>query len=253
MRWTPIVLLMSGLTVASAPGPWLSPVNAQQPLQAATPAGSGKRQVHHVMAPPKSAMLQGVAARSTAQTMAAHTETPLTQMPSFSMTGLDGKPADLSSLRSGGHWLLLYRPEHCGPCDSVMKALAGSESPLFKQGASYVIVVRRNGGTDSSGMLAGLKASYPTLANATWVEDAGGAGFAALKPHGEPALYAVSGNDIGWVLHGTLDSPAKLEGLSSAWLASTSEPPSAAAHSSKSATVRKAPPAATNPAPAVSQ
>ena len=169
-------------------------------------------------------MAQGVAARSTAQTMAAHTDPPLTHVPAFTVTGLDGKPTDVSTFHASGHWLLLYRSERCLACDKAMAALAKSESPLFKQGSPFVIVVKRSGSRGPDGMLDQLKSTYPTLSNAAWVEDINGDGFLALKPHGEPVLYAVSGNDIAWVIHGTLNNPAMLEKLAVAWLASTGKP-----------------------------
>jgi hypothetical protein len=216
MRLTFVLLLLGGLGAGAAA--------AQQPTSATAQPASDGRQVRRVMAPPKSATVQGLAARSTAQTMASHANAPLQQVPAFAVSDLSGKTTDISSFRASGHWLLLYRSEHCAACDKVMAALAKNESPLFKQGTSYVIVVKRSGAKAANGMLDQLKGNYPSLSSATWVEDVNGEGFTALKPHGEPVLYAVSGNQIAWTLHGTLKNPAMLERIASSWLASTSKP-----------------------------
>jgi len=216
MKVTGVVLLLGGVLASS--------MSAQQPGAGSAPASAGNRQVRRILQPPKSAMAQGVAARSTAQTMAAHTDPPLEHLPAFSVTGMDGKTAGVGTLHPAGHWLLLYRSEHCTGCDKAMAALARSASPLFKQGSPFVIVVKSGGAKSTPDMLDHLKGTYPTLSNAAWVEDVNGEGFKALKPHGEPALYALSGTDVAWTVHGTLSNPAMLERQASTWLASTSKP-----------------------------
>ena len=254
--------LLLAMSIASSSA--VIPTRAQQPAPAATPPAQAPQapgpahrpansQIHRVAAPPSAAMVKGPAARSTAQVMAAHSDPPLQKMPSFAVAGLDGKSVDVGSFHTSGHWLLLYRAEHCGACDKVMAALAQSDSSLFKQGASYVIVVKRTGNDSGTGMLDQLKAGYPTLSNAAWVEDTGATGFAALKPHGEPVLYAVSGSDIAWAVHGSMNNPAALEKQASAWLASTSKPhpaPAVAANAARSPAAK--PTAATKTAPAAS-
>ena len=233
MKRMGLVFMLGSLAVGSA--------SSQQPTGVAASAASGPKQVRRVLAPPKEATVQGAAARSTAQTMAARAEEPLLHVPAFGVTDIRGQAADINSVRPAGdpagHWLLLYRPERCAVCDKVLAALAASDSPLFKQGASLVVVVKPNGGaaTDGIGILDKMKSAYPSLANAAWVQDADGAAFAALKPHGEPVLYAVSGNDIGWTVHGSMNDPAALERLAHTWLASTAKPRSAVASSNAGA------------------
>ena len=245
----PSLLVLLAASMASLTP--MSPASAQQLASANTPAAQASQvnspvhrpansKVHRVAAPPSSAMVKGPAARSTAQAMAAHSDPPLQKMPSFAVAGLDGNSVDVGSFHSSGHWLLLYRAEHCGACDKVMAALAQSDSSLFKQGASYVIVVKRAGNDSGSGMLDQLKAAYPTLANAAWVEDTGASGFKALKPHGEPVLYAVSGSDIAWAIHGSMNNPSALEKQAGAWLASTSKPHPAPAVAAKSSAAKPA-------------
>lgn len=173
-----------------------------------------------VMPPPESSRPSQATAHSTAAGGAQNIIPRLTSLPAVSATGLDGKMLAVASLAHPSHWLLLYVRDHCDACLLVTGALARSDSPALLKGAPYVIVLARGSQPNA---LDALKAKFPGLADATWLEDRDGSVAAALKPTGAPVLYALHGTQVGFVLPGSLGAPANAERLADAWLSAPPE------------------------------
>jgi hypothetical protein len=153
---------------------------------------------------------------STAQLAAARAnKPPLTDLPEFAAIDIHGQPTSAKNLVHKGHWLLVYQRPHCVPCDTVIAALAASESPLMKKGTPYVIVVA----TTNATALNEMRGNYASLSSATWVADSNKEAYKALKPKTAPVVYAMYGDKIEFIVPGTLGDPTKIEKLASSWLA----------------------------------
>jgi hypothetical protein len=245
-----LVLLLSplafGQVPAAAPGPLVPTAATKKPTNAKP-----------VVRPPKSAQPTPINRLSTAERAALiHDKPQVRQLPTFTLNDRDGNQVTAQSLpqitrkatanaqgssQSGAqatpttHWLLLYRGQDCLPCDRLMTVLAESDSPSFQAGQHYVIVVAPH----TSDGVERVRANYSKLNAATWLTDNNKQIVTALKPQGEPMLYALDGNNIIWRVPGNLGNPAKVEQLASSWMSSTS--PSSTAPSNSTSAAKAAP------------
>lgn len=218
MRWSSFFLLaistavsMSAQTAAPAAAPATSASSTALPLPAnfasAKPA----------LRPPSSLVPPARVRVSTAQRMAAlNSKPPLPELPGFTAVDRDGKEVTPKTFSRTSHWLLVYRRKDCLPCDRLMNVLAASESPDLKGGEPYVILVDGKG----SDAVDRVRVKYSTLSQSAWLADKEGHARAALKPRGEPTIYAMDGSKIAWSIPGNLGSPAKVEKMTAAWMAS---------------------------------
>lgn len=223
MRWSCLLLLTAcvGLPLRAQTDPDATPAKT------APPAKRPQSFYKHVERPPASVMPSAQARLSTAQRMAARNNLPpLKELPAFTATNQDGHAITAKTMVRPTHWLLIYRRQNCLPCDRLMNVLAASESAALKGGAPYVILVAGK----NSEAVARVQANFSSLSDATWLADRQGKVFAALKPRGTPMIYAMDGSKVAWTVPGNLGSPAKVEKMAAAWVASS--PATAAAATS---------------------
>ncbi len=192
----------------------------QVPLTRTNTAGKLVRPAVRV---PASLRPSNVARASTAQTAAARINKPgLKTLPDFPVTTRDGLVVSSQTLAQKAHWLLIYRRDNCIPCDRLMNVLAAGSSVEPNQGQSYVIVVdsKEKGGLDK------VRATYSSLANASWVADKNAVAIKALKAHGAPILYGMEGANIKWMVPGNLGKPANVDHMAATWVAGSVVVPS---------------------------
>lgn len=142
---------------------------------------------------------------------------PLKELPEFAAKDRDGHAVTTKSMQRTTHWLLIYTRENCLPCDRLMNVLAASENSALKGGQPYVILV----GGKGPDALEKVRANFSPLSSATWLSDKDAKAFAALKPRGEPVIYAMEGNKISWIVPGNLGNPTRVLNMVGAWAAST--------------------------------
>lgn len=141
-------------------------------------------------------------------------EPPLNRLPAFAVVSEDGSTSGIERFVKKGHWLLLYRPNHCPSCDNVMNAIANSTDPKFKEGAPYVVIVAGV----AQGFDADVQNKYPQMKSATWLKDPKLEGEKALKIKVAPMLFGMRGSEIVWRVPGGLGSPVHVEGVATSWL-----------------------------------
>jgi len=219
MKWFSFVLLVvSAATsaLAQTSAPLATP--AASASSTALPLPANFASAKPALRPPSSIVPSARTRVSTAQRMAAFNhKPPLPELPGFTATDRDGKEVTPKTFSRSSHWLLVYRRQNCLPCDRLMNVLAASESPDLKGGQPYVILVEGK----ASDAVDRVRANYSTLSQSTWLADKEGQARAALKPRGEPTIYAMNGSKIAWSVPGNLGSPAKVEKMTAAWMASS--------------------------------
>jgi hypothetical protein len=178
---------------------------------------------------PESMRPKKLSRMNTAQRGAAFNSKPLLQqLPGLKLNDASGNASGGSALPRQGHWLLLFRKDTCLSCDRLMNNLAQTKRPELQGGTPYVIVVEGSSATAAET----VKANFSTMAGATWLTDPTSQTRVSLNMKGAPMLYAMDGAKIVWRVAGNLGSPAKIEQLAAAWVASGPPVPGSIAKSS---------------------
>lgn len=213
-----------------------------QTTPASTSSAAMNKPVRRVMAPPRELQPRPSVRPNTAESGSVHiAKEPLKTMPGFSARGLDNQPHDSASLQHTGHWLLVYRTEHCVPCDRLMNALAASQSQDLRGGEPYTVIV----GSASPTALGDVRAGYSTLSSANWVADNDHKIFTALQLRGEPTVFGMDGDRVVWRVAGSLGDPQKVLHMTDAWIAGSA----AASDAAKAAKAAKTAPVSATGSP----
>lgn len=204
--------------------------------------------MRRVMAPPADKMPSLKTRPSTAESGSLHTsKPPLHELPAFhaaapashARTNASASaPAD--PMQRTGHWLLVYRTEHCIPCDRLMNALATSQSGDLRNGTPYTIIV----GSPSPNAIESVRSSFGALQAANWLPDSDHSIFKSLQLKGYPEVFAMDGNRIAWKVAGNLGDPQAVLRMTDTWIAGSG----AAADAAKVAAAAKASKAEQTPA-----
>ena len=166
-----------------------------------------------IMAPPPETLLAPKLRPSTAESGLSHvSKAPLKELPDFT-----AKSGGSTTNTRKGHWLLVYRDEHCVSCDRLMNALAASESADLQSGVPYTVIV----GGSSPAAVSNVRSAYSTLNKATWVPDGDRKLYSMLQLHGAPMLFGMSGNRVIWQQAGTLGDTQGVLHRTDAWIAGT--------------------------------
>lgn len=141
---------------------------------------------------------------------------PPTDLPSFSVTALDGQPATSTQLAQEGRWLLVYVRPAARLSTVVLGVLKKGESPPVDR---MVVVV--GGPVEAARKVA---EGCPNLAEARWYADPDGEAFARLGLGGAPAVIGARAGRLEWKLDGTL-AERQLKSILATWLEPAAVPP----------------------------
>jgi hypothetical protein len=133
-------------------------------------------------------------------------------LPDFELKTLDKRPVRSQRLPTKGRWLLVYVEAACVPCEDVFRAF-DREQPLSDLPQKVVVVV----GGKTAEEVKRMAARFPWLPADCWYADPSREAGAALKAHGVPRVYGVSGDRVEWSLGGTLADHKKLQSILLAW------------------------------------
>lgn len=212
---TPTSIMLASMAIALT---GTSLLGAQTTAPVAPGGGQRAVPMRRVMAPPAEKQTALKLRPSTAEAGEARTiKKPLQQLPSFAVTGRDNLKHDAAALQHTGHWLLLYRTDHCAPCDRLMITLAGSHSADFRRGTPFTVVV---GGEEPSA-LDTVRATYDNLGDANWVADRDRSVRKALQLTSAPVIFGMDGNRVVWRVAGTMGDAAQVSRLTDHWIAGT--------------------------------
>jgi hypothetical protein len=136
--------------------------------------------------------------------------TPPAALPTFTMTGLDGKPVSSSTLPAKGKWILLYVSPRSRTTDTIFSLLSKSQHPGI---APKTVILVAGTAADAQKLQKG----YPDLAGAQWFADSGKTAVSALKLAGVPTLLGVQDKNLRWKVNGLPQDRAVFHSMVDSW------------------------------------
>lgn len=134
-------------------------------------------------------------------------------LPSFTATTAAGAAVASDHLNVSERWLLVYAAPGAVACDRLLRAL---DSWAAGEAARVVVIAAGPRESIETGIRPLLPTSAPELAV---YADPDGSVAGALGVTSVPALVAVEGGAIAWIVQGVLNDPAMVEPVVRGWLA----------------------------------